>query len=93
MVPKEIAIGFSPNGWSCYRVKSEEPVLLTLIYHPGLGSLGKLGPKAWNASVLKCLLEGGCTVGDSYFFRSPGYLKNSSLYINKGLIPQMGFAS
>lgn len=61
IAPKEIAIGFSPKGWGCCRLKSL--FLLHGIYHPGVDRLVKLGPKAWNASLLKCLLEEGGAMG------------------------------
>lgn len=79
IAPKEIAIGFSPRGRGCCRVKSL--FLLHRIYHPDVGRLVKLSPKAWNASLLKCLLERGGAMGGLLLFRFPGCLKNSSPYI------------
>lgn len=61
IAPKEIAIGFSPRGRGCCRVKNL--FLLHRIYHPDVGRLVKLAPKAWNASLLKCLLERGGAMG------------------------------
>lgn len=55
----------NPKWWGCYKVRVKG--CPCYIYHPGLGSLIELGHRAWNISILKCLLEGGGPVGSSPF--------------------------